>query len=290
MSPFPFPPTPEEIEEFLKFDPLFKEMKELRWTQPDDYRGRTYEQYYRGPTRTRDSDPLTESNFNTSLEMLGGENRDGADERSEYYGDVIVEHWTHWGPGWVEQILVHYKAKDKIQILKDIKDRMENYPVLDEEDFSQREWDQYEEDYDNWARDAAITHISRKYYDKDSETFEEILDKSKVYEKDFKEAVLQNLTRTSGDGLDEEDLVEQWATDQDTAPIHKKVLKAMKKNMYKAVPNTSGKKLSKGDFVVYDGEIYTIHAVEGRSLLLDFYNGTEEMEDLPIKANLGSKR
>ena len=51
-------------------------------------------------SRTRDTGPFEESNFHTCVDMLGGE--------SDY---VEVHRFGHWGPGWIEIILVdpgHY--------------------------------------------------------------------------------------------------------------------------------------------------------------------------------------
>lgn len=194
--PLPLPPTPEEIKQFFDNDPLLKQLAELRWGRDSDYAGRQYEQYLRGPSITRDSGPLEKSNFKAALEMLGGEDRDGADEDNDYYGDVIVEHWTHWGPGWVEQILVHYKAKKKLEILKDIKDRIENYPVLDEEDYSQMETDERSESYDNWARTTAIQWIEAILPDEENGDFDldDLLDENPELEKMLKKEVLDEMS------------------------------------------------------------------------------------------------
>lgn len=82
-----------------------------------------------GLMRTRDSGPLEESNFNAALEMLGGESE-----------TVEVHRFGHWGPGWLEIILV---APDtpQAEMLEYIFAQMSDYPVLDEEDLSAREFE-----------------------------------------------------------------------------------------------------------------------------------------------------
>jgi hypothetical protein len=124
-------------------------MAELKlWTHPRDYMGDSFEDYYIGPSMNRDSDILTQSNFAAALEMLGGE--------SKKTRDVIVASFTHWANGWIDAIFVHKDAKEKVEILQDIADRIQNYPVLDEDDYSQRESEAYDDHYKDWGRNEAL--------------------------------------------------------------------------------------------------------------------------------------
>jgi hypothetical protein len=86
--------------------------------------------------RTRDSQSLENSNFDTALKMLGGES------------DLVEVHrFGHWGPGWYEIILVFPDEDEnitfvtKVHLLQEMQRNLDNYPVLDEEDFSQKETD-----------------------------------------------------------------------------------------------------------------------------------------------------
>jgi hypothetical protein len=87
--------------------------------------------------QTRDSGPLEESNFNAALALLGGES-----------DTVEVHRFGHWGPGWYEIILV---APDSPQAdaARDIEARLDDYPLLDEDDFSAREYEQASETWSN---------------------------------------------------------------------------------------------------------------------------------------------
>lgn len=76
--------------------------------------------------QTRDSGCYEQSNFATALKMLGGE-QDGL---------VEVHRFGHWGPGWFEIILVHSSMENKV---REIEEKFDNYPVLDEEDLTERE-------------------------------------------------------------------------------------------------------------------------------------------------------
>lgn len=85
-------------------------------------------------SRTRDTGPLSDSNFEVALEMLGGES-----------DTVEVHRFGHWGPGWYEIIIVHPEAETKehvrfADIVDEIQGCLENYPILSESDYSEREW------------------------------------------------------------------------------------------------------------------------------------------------------
>ncbi len=118
------------------------------WKHPKDYAGETYEEYYVGPVQSRDSDILEQANFISALEMLGGESEP----------DVIVARAGHWAVGWVETILVH-KDSDKVAKLEEIEESLADYPVLDEELFSEMEYKGYQEDYDSWAKSDTIKEL-----------------------------------------------------------------------------------------------------------------------------------
>lgn len=77
-------------------------------------------------TRNRDSDLLTESNWYCALKTLGGES-----------GSVVIHRFRHWAYGWWEALCVTEERKAEGQA---IVDRMENYPILDEDDYSDRQW------------------------------------------------------------------------------------------------------------------------------------------------------
>ena len=83
--------------------------------------------------RTRDSEPSEESNFDAALRSLGGES-----------GTVEVHRFRHWGPGWFEIIIVSPDSP-QAAIAQEIECKLENYPLLDEDDFSAREYEQANE-------------------------------------------------------------------------------------------------------------------------------------------------
>jgi hypothetical protein len=114
----------------------------------------------------RDSDLLAQSNYETIRQLLN--------EKYEEYEDWQVEGATHWLVGWMDTLMVRVlKCKcteenedsmpeirrqgnkwwchtcdttaqytDIFKECLELKARLEDYPVLDEEDYSRREWEE----------------------------------------------------------------------------------------------------------------------------------------------------
>ena len=90
-------------------------------------------------THNRDSRLLEESNaaaIDAELEPF----REGDDP------DVIAEHHGHWACGWVDGYAIRVFRQDgtiteAFQRLCDLNERLEDYPVLDDEDYSRREYE-----------------------------------------------------------------------------------------------------------------------------------------------------
>lgn len=80
-------------------------------------------------TRDSDDDPLTASNWEAQLEALGGE---GA--------DVEIHRFGHWGPGWFEIVLVRPGTPAEAEAER-LAGALEDYPLLNEDDHSRREYE-----------------------------------------------------------------------------------------------------------------------------------------------------
>jgi hypothetical protein len=83
--------------------------------------------------QTRDSETLEQSNFASALEQLGGESE-----------SVQVHRFGHWANGWFEIIIIDPADESKVQIAESIESTLKDYPILDDEDLSRRENDEYE--------------------------------------------------------------------------------------------------------------------------------------------------
>lgn len=88
--------------------------------------------------QNRDSGHLAQSNFTAALSELGG---DGP--------NVALLNFGHWACGWFELIVVRPDTPEATRA-QELRDALEDYPVLDDEDYSRREWEDYEEYWDSY--------------------------------------------------------------------------------------------------------------------------------------------
>lgn len=100
-----------------------------RWTSPSNYFGAEWPEYYRaGFSRNRDSDDLTDSNFYTAINRLGG--------LSE---TILLVEESHWVVGYVQWIAIHESNEAALRIADDLRAQIEDYPALDDSDWTERE-------------------------------------------------------------------------------------------------------------------------------------------------------
>ena len=118
-----------------------------KWKRTDNYIGETYNDYYVLLSRHRDSGLVEESNFWSALKMLNGES-----------DTVKIIRFRHWAVGWIETILIH--ESDKVSVDKgfEIEKALENYPILDEDDFYERESEKRDELIEEIRKDIANEH------------------------------------------------------------------------------------------------------------------------------------
>lgn len=100
----------------------------------DNYVGETeFPEFYVVVCQNRDSDCLARSNFRSALKLLGGES-----------SSVVIHRFGHWACGWWEALCV-LKDTPTYLIAELLEEDLEDYPVVDDEDFSNLE--QEEADY-----------------------------------------------------------------------------------------------------------------------------------------------
>lgn len=111
------------------------------WTLPPSYSGARWDGYLVAPcTQNRDSSTLEESNFAAQWAALAGTVAELPD--SEEYSPIRVRE-SHFLCGWVEWVAVHPSNAEAVRVAERLAKRLENYPVLSEDDFSNREWVEY---------------------------------------------------------------------------------------------------------------------------------------------------
>ncbi len=97
--------------------------------------------------RTRDSRPLEESNFQSALKRIRAVDPAGAGHEVHRFG--------HWGPGWFEIILV-LPETEPARVAASLAEKLQDYPVVDDDDLSEREWEWAELTWTNMSRRERI--------------------------------------------------------------------------------------------------------------------------------------
>jgi len=104
-------------------------------TGKDNYIGETIEDNFLILLgQNRDSDCLTRSNFQSALIALGGESE-----------QVLIHRFGHWACGWFEYLVIDSDNKDLLKQAQTIESDLDDYPVLDEEHWSELEQNEAQE-------------------------------------------------------------------------------------------------------------------------------------------------
>ena len=106
-------------------------------------------------TRTRDSDLLETSNWHYCLKKFNMV--DNLDKI-----DVAIERAGHWACGWLEYLVISPDNAEFIALSQDIDKRLKDYPVLDDDDYSNRQWEE---------ADTALTEALQDFRNKHNRSF-----------------------------------------------------------------------------------------------------------------------
>jgi len=130
------------------------EPKHLKlWTHPENYIGECWPATYSaGVGQSRDSDALERSNFACMLEAIGGESE-----------TVAVVRENHWAVGWVEWIAIHQDDSEALAKADALQERLEDYPVLDEDHMSMLEQEEADEVWEGCYNPAERIEYIRRY-------------------------------------------------------------------------------------------------------------------------------
>jgi hypothetical protein len=109
---------------------------------------------------TRDSGPLSQSNFESAEAMLAEASQYRVDDGE---ADDFERHsFSHWGPGWFDILIVRPGSRCEA-VAREIQASLEDYPVLDDEDFSRREWEEFEEGWENYAARDLVQSLRKDF-------------------------------------------------------------------------------------------------------------------------------
>jgi hypothetical protein len=114
--------------------------------------------------RNRESNCLAESNFAYALEAMGGE------------GDnVEIHRFGHWTCGWFEIIIVRPNT-NAYAAAREIEESLEDYSILDEEDYDKRQMEEAHSVWKDGYTDAQRLNYIRKHkYDFEFHNFTDLL-------------------------------------------------------------------------------------------------------------------
>lgn len=112
-----------------------------KWTLPSSYIGKSWPEYYVFLGQNRDSDTLTRSNFIEGLNNLGGESE-----------TVLVVSENHWLCGYIEWIAIHESDVMALEQADKMLEKIENYPILNENAFSEMEYEEYYEAWESYGK------------------------------------------------------------------------------------------------------------------------------------------
>jgi hypothetical protein len=119
----------------------WQEFDSFAWDGPDDS-----DQYTIVYTENRDSGLLEQSNAEAIAEALQG------------FDDVRAEHHNHWAVGWIDGYAIRvYRDGDITAAFRawfDVVQRLADYPVLDEQNYSNKEYENTLENICNEAHRA----------------------------------------------------------------------------------------------------------------------------------------
>lgn len=109
------------------------------WERPGSYYGATWEGYFVFLGQNRESCSLTRSNFQCALAAIGGETAAIETEDGEEIYPVTVVREGHWACGWIEWIAIHESNAAALEIADRIAEKLDSYPVVNEDHFSELE-------------------------------------------------------------------------------------------------------------------------------------------------------
>lgn len=104
-------------------------------------------------SKNRDSECLSESNWDCAIRELGGLENDSID---------IVRH-GHWACGWIEYLIIDSRDPKTLAIATEIDCALADYPVLDDSDFSEREQEQADSFWRQCFNDAERIQYMRDF-------------------------------------------------------------------------------------------------------------------------------
>ncbi len=115
-----------------------------KWIDTGSYMGDDLSEYYVLIAHTRDSELLEESNWDCIKAELEkrftfADSIEGIKANSE----LLLGYFSHWACGWIESIMIHESNEKALMIGDDIKAELLNYPVYNDDDYSEKQFNSW---------------------------------------------------------------------------------------------------------------------------------------------------
>jgi len=110
---------------------------------------------------TRDSNCLERSNFRCIEKALKA--LPAVKEWQGEFTPVTIERFSHWAVGWCDYLVIDPECKPAVELAESIRAGLENYPVVDDDDFSELEADEANETWRNCYRPKERVEYIRKH-------------------------------------------------------------------------------------------------------------------------------
>jgi hypothetical protein len=114
-------------------------------------------------TLNRDSSVLARSNYRCFIKLLGGKGTEGAKGSTEISENVAIEEASHWACGWLQYLIINPACKELIELAEAAHERLHNYPVLDDDDFSALETEEANQIWRDCYNAKERANYVRKY-------------------------------------------------------------------------------------------------------------------------------
>jgi hypothetical protein len=140
----------------MKLEGIDNRLKERAWVRASNYMGEDLTGYYTIYSHNRDSTLLDESNWDSLVKQF---------EKNKRFE---IHHFNHWACGWVEALMIdgqRMTVKDYTEILEII-NKLEDYPLLDETDYSKREYESTLENIKGELHSATFNYDESDEYKK----------------------------------------------------------------------------------------------------------------------------
>jgi hypothetical protein len=148
-----------------------------RWTLPSHYCGAHWDGFYHFLGQNRDSGCLTRSNFDAGLKAVKAvASKDSIPGDEDDMATIQVVRENHFLCGWVEWIAIHESDCAALELADSILEKIEDYPVIDENLWSEYESDDANQVWKNcYSQSERVKYIRQNRSQFDFTDFKELM-------------------------------------------------------------------------------------------------------------------